>query len=218
MNTRCPEQMGELLTDLGDEGDLDGHRQLLATRHHRQPFRRRESISSALSPLFVSSKRSPSTTPSSPASHLITANAQPAPGTPLRCRRPGRLWGLGRVIGHQEFSEHWGGLIDIDPDTDSATDRAETAARICEHLLGDGVRRSDCDPRPNDIRPAATPVQQPDETVPHQAHPRCDLCRHRRSGSARPRRGHLPGRTWSTPHHAAEPKHHPVEKPLAGTD
>jgi len=27
------------------------------------------------------------------------------------------LWGLGRVIGHQEFSSMWGGLIDIDPFT-----------------------------------------------------------------------------------------------------
>src|SRR4029078_4033560 len=66
--------------------------------------------------------------------YLITANAHPAPGAQLGAVDQAAIWGLGRVIGHQEFSEHWGGLIDID-DTD---DRAETAARICAHLLQDG--------------------------------------------------------------------------------
>ena len=43
------------------------------------------------------------------------------------------VWGLGRVIGHQEFADHWGGLIDID----DADDRAQTATRICQHVLDD---------------------------------------------------------------------------------
>ena len=70
--------------------------------------------------------------------YLITANAQPAPGTQLSAVDQAAIWGLGRVIGHQEFSEHWGGLIDIDMNIDTAPDRADTAARICEHLLDDG--------------------------------------------------------------------------------
>ena len=41
------------------------------------------------------------------------------------------MWGLGRVVGHQEFASCWGGLIDID-DSD---DLAETASHICEHIL-----------------------------------------------------------------------------------
>ena len=49
-----------------------------------------------------------------PRLYLVTANAQPAPGTRLRAVDQAAIWGLGRVIGHQEFSEHWGGLIDID--------------------------------------------------------------------------------------------------------
>lgn len=65
--------------------------------------------------------------------YLVTANAQPAPGAALRAVDQAPLWGLGRVIGHQEFSEYWGGLIDID----SADERSATAARICDHLLGD---------------------------------------------------------------------------------
>ena len=66
--------------------------------------------------------------------YLITANAQPAPGRPVTAVDQAAIWGLGRVIGHQEVSEYWGGLIDID----GADERAGTAARICEHLLNDG--------------------------------------------------------------------------------
>ncbi|MBY0286202.1 MAG: type I polyketide synthase [Mycobacteriaceae bacterium] len=63
--------------------------------------------------------------------HLITANAQPA--TPSEYTQPEQatIWGLGRVIGHQEFAEHWGGLIDID----KSDDRSQTATRICDHVL-----------------------------------------------------------------------------------
>jgi acyl transferase domain-containing protein/NADP-dependent 3-hydroxy acid dehydrogenase YdfG/acyl carrier protein len=67
--------------------------------------------------------------------HIVTANAQPAPGTELTGIDQAPVWGLGRVIGHQEFAEHWGSLIDID-DTD---DHSDSAARICEHLLGPGT-------------------------------------------------------------------------------
>ncbi|WP_422743333.1 type I polyketide synthase [Mycobacterium sp. WMMD1722] len=67
-----------------------------------------------------------------PRLHLVTANAQPAPGTALTGVDQATMWGLGRVIGHQELGEYWGGLIDID----RADDRQETASRICDHLLG----------------------------------------------------------------------------------
>ena len=67
-----------------------------------------------------------------PRLYLVTANAQPAPGPPLRAVDQAAIWGLGRVIGHQEFAEYWGGLIDID----DADDRTETAVRICRHILG----------------------------------------------------------------------------------
>lgn len=68
-----------------------------------------------------------------PRLYVVTANAQPAPGTEALAVEQAVVWGLGRVVGHQEFVKHWGGLIDID-DTD---DHVETAARICEHVLGD---------------------------------------------------------------------------------
>ncbi|GLV53919.1 polyketide synthase [Dictyobacter sp. S3.2.2.5] len=47
---------------------------------------------------------------------LITRGAQPVgtqPGPISIEQAP--LWGLGRVIGHQEFTNMWGGLIDLDP-------------------------------------------------------------------------------------------------------
>ncbi len=73
-------------------------------------------------------------TPDGARLHLVTANAQPAPGTELHGVDQAAVWGLGRVIGHQELPEHWGGLIDID----AADDHAQTAARVCEHLLNGG--------------------------------------------------------------------------------
>ncbi|HUB56363.1 MAG TPA: type I polyketide synthase [Mycobacterium sp.] len=68
-----------------------------------------------------------------PRLYLITANAQPAPGTQRLAIEQAAVWGLGRVVGHQEFVNRWGGLIDID----HANDRDVTASRICEHILTD---------------------------------------------------------------------------------
>ncbi|KUI43055.1 polyketide synthase [Mycobacterium sp. IS-1590] len=66
-----------------------------------------------------------------PRLYVVTANAQPALGTEPLAVDQSTVWGLGRVIGHQEFVERWGGLIDID-DTD---DVGDTAARVCRHIL-----------------------------------------------------------------------------------
>lgn len=63
--------------------------------------------------------------------YLVTANAQPALGTEPLAVNQAAIWGLGRVIGHQEFVERWGGLIDVD----DADDLDQTAARVCRHLL-----------------------------------------------------------------------------------
>lgn len=68
-----------------------------------------------------------------PRLHLITANAQPVPGTGALAVGQAVIWGLGRVVGHQEFVKQWGGLIDID----DAGDHRETAARVCAHILSD---------------------------------------------------------------------------------
>jgi acyl transferase domain-containing protein/acyl carrier protein len=68
-----------------------------------------------------------------PRLYLITANAQPALKTEALAVDQAAIWGLGRVIGHQEFVKYWGGLVDID----DADDRVDTAARICRHILGD---------------------------------------------------------------------------------
>ena len=68
-----------------------------------------------------------------PRLYLVTANAQPALRTEGLAVEQAAIWGLGRVIGHQEFIKQWGGLIDID----AADDRAQTAARVWAHILGD---------------------------------------------------------------------------------
>lgn len=66
-----------------------------------------------------------------PRIYLITGNAQPVPGTAALAVDQAPIWGLGRVIGHQEFANQWGGLVDID----DADDHTQNAARICEHIL-----------------------------------------------------------------------------------
>ena len=66
-----------------------------------------------------------------PRLHVVTANAQPAVGTEELTVEQATLWGMGRVIGQQEFPELWGGLIDID----DGDDVEATANRLCRHLL-----------------------------------------------------------------------------------
>ncbi|MCZ8519462.1 MULTISPECIES: type I polyketide synthase [Paenibacillus] len=69
---------------------------------------------------------------------IVTRGAQavgelPEPGSIQIAQAP--VWGLGKVIGHQEHSEFWGGLIDLDP---RSTDRSGDAG-----LLWNQVCRAD---------------------------------------------------------------------------
>lgn len=66
-----------------------------------------------------------------PRLYVVTANAQPALPSDSPVAPQAALWGLGRVVGHQEFVKHWGGLIDID----EGDDQAKSAVRVCEHIL-----------------------------------------------------------------------------------
>nr|WP_240760780.1 type I polyketide synthase [Mycolicibacterium sp. CR10] len=132
MNARCPEQMGRLFTHLGSEGAFDGivdcwpldlSSQDVEEDQHLGVFTVLRLVKALAEHDSVTSRL-----------YLVTANAQPAPGTAAPAADQAALWGLGRVIGHQELSERWGGLIDID----DADERPEIATRICEHLLEGG--------------------------------------------------------------------------------
>ncbi|TRW78344.1 type I polyketide synthase [Mycolicibacterium sp. 018/SC-01/001] len=68
-----------------------------------------------------------------PRVHIVTANAQPALGTEDLAVDQATVWGLGRVVGHQEFPEMWGSLVDID----DADDPVEVAGRLYAHLVDD---------------------------------------------------------------------------------
>ena len=68
-----------------------------------------------------------------PLIYFVTSNTQPTPGSQVAHVDQATLWGLGRVIGHQELSEYWGGLVDID----MADNPEQTVARICSHVLDD---------------------------------------------------------------------------------
>ena len=68
-----------------------------------------------------------------PRMYLVTANSQAAPGAAVTGIDQATVWGLGRVIGHQEFGDRWGGLIDID----HADDTAATAETICRYVLAE---------------------------------------------------------------------------------
>lgn len=71
-----------------------------------------------------------------PRLHIVTSNAQAVLGTEVNALDQAALWGLGRVVGHQEFADNWGGLIDVEDGTD------EAVAGICRQVLGavDGHR------------------------------------------------------------------------------
>lgn len=70
-----------------------------------------------------------------PRIHVVTANTQPVAGSGMAGFGQAPLWGLGRVLGHQELPERWGGLIDID----RRDDRPETIDHICRHVLGESA-------------------------------------------------------------------------------
>ncbi len=139
MNPRCPEQMDQLVT-----AHLDKHRDLagivdcwpldisspadvsspeeIETNNHVGVFTVLRLVKTLAENDTVK-----------PRMYFVTSNTQPTPGTEVRAADQAAIWGLGRVVGHQEFAEYWGGLIDID----GADDRTQTAARICRHLLDD---------------------------------------------------------------------------------
>ncbi|MGK2879355.1 MAG: type I polyketide synthase [Mycobacterium sp.] len=131
-----PEQVSELLAQLGGDADLEGIVNFwpldISHRHSGD-----ENLELGVFTILRLVKALAEHDTAESRLFLITANAQPAGGTPVSAVDQAAIWGLGRVIGHQEFSDRWGGLIDIDVDSDSAPDRAETAARLCEHLLGE---------------------------------------------------------------------------------
>lgn len=123
IDPESPDQLDRLLTHLGSAGDLAGIVDcwpLDTTSLQLGVFAILRLVKALAKHDLVK-----------PLLYLITANAQPAPGTQLTGVDQAAVWGLGRVLGHQEFGELWGGLIDID----DADDRNQTAARICHHLL-----------------------------------------------------------------------------------
>ncbi|MDA2804777.1 type I polyketide synthase [Nocardiopsis suaedae] len=61
---------------------------------------------------------------------LVTRRAQPVGGAPVAVEQA-PVWGLGRVIGHQEFAGRWGGLVDLDDG-----DPDDQAQRLIEEITG----------------------------------------------------------------------------------
>lgn len=71
---------------------------------------------------------------------LATRGAQAVgdkPNLPSLAQAP--LWGLGRVIGHQEFAALWGGLCDLDPDQDPKQQAQELLGEITAESPEDQV-------------------------------------------------------------------------------
>ena len=124
-----PEQMSVLLTNLAGEGDLAGIVDCWPLDMGCDDVAENHRLGAFTVLRLVKALAQHDTL--KPRLYLVTANAQATPGTPLRAVDQAAIWGLGRVVGHQEFAEYWGGLIDID----DADDRTDTAVRICRHLL-----------------------------------------------------------------------------------
>jgi acyl transferase domain-containing protein/acyl carrier protein len=69
----------------------------------------------ALSVLYLTQALSRNRWPQPPRMWLVTRRAQAVEDSPGHVSvQQAPVWGLGRVIGHQEFTDRWGGLIDID--------------------------------------------------------------------------------------------------------
>ena len=193
-----------------------GHRRLLAARHVRRPAPgSSEPRHRCVHRSCVWSKPWPSTTPSSPActSSPPTRNRHPAatsagrrPGRHLGPRPGHRPPGVRRTLGRSRST------------STTPTTARQTAARICEHLLDGGSEDQIAIRGDATFVPRLRPCTGLTQTVPHQAHRRRDLRRHRRSRSARPRRGDLPRRTRRAAHHAAGPQRRPTAEPLVGAD
>ncbi|MGE5695053.1 MAG: type I polyketide synthase, partial [Candidatus Sericytochromatia bacterium] len=132
INPRRPEHVAELLErHLDSHGDLDGIVDCwpldIASAHGDQCY-----DIGALTVLRLA-KAIAGQGGAAARLYLVTGNAQPVAGSRLTGVDQAALWGLGRVIGHQELPERWGGLIDVDADADPG----EGAELICEHLLDD---------------------------------------------------------------------------------
>jgi acyl transferase domain-containing protein/acyl carrier protein len=70
----------------------------------------------------------------SPLLWLVTRGAQPVLGTTERLQiAQSPLWGLARVIGHQEHTDLWGGILDLD---NAAPAPAEEAALVLAEVFG----------------------------------------------------------------------------------
>ncbi|MET0456282.1 MAG: type I polyketide synthase [Mycobacterium sp.] len=124
-----PDQIDRLLSHVSGEGDLAGIVNCWPLDMSSDDVRRSHQLGAF--PVLRLLKALARQDAVKPRLYLVTANAQPAPGTRLCAVEQAAVWGLGRVVGHQEFAEYWGGLIDID----GAADRTETAIRICGHVL-----------------------------------------------------------------------------------
>ncbi|WP_231639764.1 type I polyketide synthase [Mycobacterium sp. Marseille-P9652] len=132
LDARRPEQLHQLLEAHVDaEGNLDG---IIDCRPLDIPDEAGESdCQSGLFAVVHLVKALADHDNVQPRLYLITANAQPARAGDALAVGQSAVWGLGRVIGHQEFTKHWGGLVDID----RADDHGESAERVCQHVLAD---------------------------------------------------------------------------------
>ncbi len=138
LNPRRPDHIGELIeTQLDSDGGLAGivncwPLDICAHDDRRQPDRRSE-LDDGLGVFTILHlvKALAEHDSVRPRLYVLTANAQPVLGSEPLAVDQAAVWGLGRVVGHQEFVDRWGGLIDIDANHD----RADLASRICEQIL-----------------------------------------------------------------------------------
>lgn len=138
LDERCAEQLTELFDrHLAEDGELAGVINCWAMDLDQDPQTSAAKTNDNLGTLTVPriAKALAAHDTVSPRLYLLTANAQPALGTEPLAVDQSAVWGVGRVIGHQEFVERWGGLIDIDIDFENAHDVDVAAARVCRHIL-----------------------------------------------------------------------------------
>ncbi|WP_343575864.1 type I polyketide synthase [Mycobacterium sp.] len=140
LNPEHPEHIGQLIeTHLANEGDLAGiincwPLDIRAEAEDRHADTASESnYQLGIFTILHLVKAVAEHDTIAPRLYVLTANAQSVLGTESLAVEQAAVWGLGRVVGHQEFADRWGGLIDID----DADDRTDTASHICAHILAE---------------------------------------------------------------------------------
>ncbi|MDR1968201.1 MAG: acyltransferase domain-containing protein [Burkholderiaceae bacterium] len=131
-----------ILADAGSHGMVRGVLMLNATErtgatHPTSPAEMDKAIAECCHPVLALVKALSSAGAPEPARlWIVTRGTQAVAGHAMTNPMHAAAWGMGRVLGHGEHIDLWGGMLDLAPQGDGAHD--EATAIVAELLHGDG--------------------------------------------------------------------------------